>query len=170
MRVYVLGAALLGVCVWGYLQTKKLSESDIQAFYQADAELTVKHDADAQCAALAEDFQGSSVSTVNGRRESQSSISKSLYCEQTHKFFDIMERFKKIAGHDVPVSYGNHVGEPVYSADHRSATVEVGYEYSLLDGKFMHVTGTRQETLVKRKGKVLLLSSDDRSSGTLGPQ
>lgn len=170
MRVYVLGAILAGVCVWGYLQTKKLHDSDIEAFYQADAQLTVNHDADAQCAVLADDFHGSTATTLNGHSESQSSISKNLYCEQTHKFFDIMERFKKIAGHDVPVSYRNNVGEAVYSADHRSATVQVDYEYSLMDGKFMHVTGTRQETLVKRKGKVLLLSSDDRGSGTFGPQ
>jgi hypothetical protein len=170
MRVYVLGAALLAVCTWGYLQTKKLSDSGIESFYQADTETTVHHDADASCALIADDFRGSSSGLINGMAIPQDTIGKAELCGKQKKFFDMLESFKKRVGRDADVSYGMNFDEPVYSADHRSATVHVSYQYSLLGGHLMNINGTRVDTLVKRGGKVLLLASEDHSTGTLGAQ
>jgi len=76
MRGYVLGAALLAVGAWGYLQTKKLSDSGIEAFYQTDAETTGKHYTDASCALLADDFHGSSSGVINGMAVPQRTLGK----------------------------------------------------------------------------------------------
>jgi hypothetical protein len=168
MRGYVLGAALLAVYVWGYLQTRKLTDNGIAAFYQADSETTVHHDADASCALIADDFRGSSSGVMNGTAIPQETIGKSELCGKQKKFFDMLENFRKRVGRDADVSYGMNFNDPVYAADHRSATVNVSYEYTLLGGHLLSIKGTRVDTLVKRGGKVLLLTSEDHSTGTVG--
>lgn len=168
MRVYVLCAVLLAVCGWGYLQTKKLSDSGIATFYQSDADTTGKHDADASCALLADDFRGSTRSTFNGHAIASSAMSRTDYCSVQKQFYDRLAQIESRAGRSIGIDYHTSYGEVAYTPDHRSATVQVTYEYSLLGGKLMHITGTRTDTLVKRDGKVLLTTTDDRSTGTVG--
>src|SRR6187402_2610681 len=168
MRGYVLGAVLLAACGWGYLQTKKLSDGGIEAYYRADAETTFTHDPDASCALIADDFRGSSSGTLNGTAIAQNAIGKTQFCDQQKKFSDVLANFKKRVGRDADVSYATNFDTPVYAADHRSATVRVSYTYSLLGGRLLNITGNRVDTLVKRDGKVLLLATDDHLSGTMG--
>ena len=170
MRVYVLGAALLAVGAWGYLQTKKLSDSGIEAFYQTDAETTGKHYTDASCALLADDFHGSSSGVINGMAMPQRTLGKSEFCDNMKKFSDMLENVEKRLGRKADVAYNTNFTDPTYAADHRSATVHVTYQFTLLGGRLMNVHGTRVDTLVKRNGKVLLLASEDHTNGTIGPQ
>lgn len=170
MKGYLLGAVLLAACAWGYLQTKKLTASGIEAFYQTDAETTGHHYTDASCALLADDFHGSSSGMINGRAVPQRTIGKSEFCDNMKKFSDMLENFEKRSGRSAEASYSTNFTDPTYAADHRSATVNVSYRYSLLGGRLMNVHGTRVDTLVKRNGQVLLLASEDHTSGTIGPQ
>lgn len=168
MKGYVLGAALLAVCAWGYLQTKKLSDSGIEAYYQRDSELTLQHDAEATCALIADDFRGSSSSTLNGTAVPRTTFGKADSCSTQKKIADMLETFKNRLGREPDVSYSVKPDAPVYAADHRSATVHVTYDYSLLHGHLLHLTGTRVDTLVKRDGKVLALATEDHSTVTMG--
>jgi hypothetical protein len=170
MKGYLLGAALLAACAWGYLQTKKLSGSGIEAFYQTDAETTGHHYTDASCALLADDFRGSSSGVINGMAVPQRTIGKSEFCDNMKKFSDTLENFEKRSGRSAEPSYSTDLTDTTYAADHRSATVHVAYQYRLLGGRLMNVHGTRVDTLVKRDGKVLLLATEDHTNGTIGPQ
>lgn len=168
MRGYVFGAVLLVGCGWGYLQTKKLSDSGIEAYYRADAETTFTHDPDASCALIADDFRGSSSGTLNGTAYAKNAIGKTEFCHREKEFSDGFATFKKRSGREADVSYNTNFDKPVYTADHRSATVRVSYTYSLLGGRLLNITGTRVDTLVKRDGKVLLLATEDHLNGTMG--
>jgi len=168
MRAFILGAALVGVCVWGYLQTKKLSDSGIEAFYHADADTTGRHDADAACAMIADDFHADVTGTVNGRSFHKQVVSKADYCATQKDFFTRIEGLEKVMGRSSAVDYNVRFGNQVYAPDHRSATIQVNYDYSLLDGKLMHNTGNRVDTLAKVNGKVLLVAIEDHASGTVG--
>jgi len=166
MKGYVLGAVLLAACGWGYLQTKRLSDSGIEAYYRADAETTFNHDPDASCALIADDFHGSSSGTLNGTAYVTNAVGKAEFCRREKEFSDGFAAFKKRSGREADVSYNTNFDTPVYATDHRSATVRVSYTYSLLGGRLLNLSGTRVDTLVKRDGKVLLLATDDHLSGT----
>lgn len=169
MRTWILAAALLAVAAWGYLQTRKLSDGDVQAFYQAETQAVGTHDADAACALLADEMRADVQGTAAGQALSERGISKPAFCERQKTLFARIDRLEKAAGGSV-TDYHTQFGPPTYSADHRSATVQLRYEYSLMGGNLMRVKGIREDTLVKRKGKVLLVATVDRANATFGPQ
>lgn len=163
MRIYLLGAGLIVLAVWGYVHSRRLSDGAIADFYALDAKSTVDLDADASCALVADDFQGTSISTIRGEAVKQD-LNKAKFCEDMHRAVAILRQAAQAAHTEPNVNYSNQQNRVVFTPDHRGATIDMTYQ---LDIGRMHVSGQRTDKLVKRDGKVFLLGQDDRSEVSL---
>jgi hypothetical protein len=163
MRIYILGALLIVLAGWGYMHARQLSDSAIADFYVMDSKTTAELDVTASCALVADDFHGTSVSQIRGESVRQE-LDKAKYCDDMQKSIARLREAAEAAHVQLNVSYHNQQNSVVYASDHRSATVDVTYQFDI--GR-VHISGKRTDQLVKRDGKVLLVQQDDHNEVSL---
>ncbi|HEX7816648.1 hypothetical protein [Dyella sp.] len=164
MRIFVLAVAVIAALVgWMYWHSLQLGDASIAEFYAMDTKSTVELDATTACALVADDFQGSGVSLVNGQAVRET-MDKAKYCESARNAAERLRSVADAAHTPLSVQYKSHQDSVTYTSDHRGATIEVSYR--VVVGR-MHIDGKRIDQLVKRKGKVLLVGQDDRNTISL---
>ena len=163
MRVYMLGAVLIVLAGWGYMHARQLSDSAIADFYVMDSKTTAELDVAASCALVADDFHGTSVTQVHGETVREE-LDKAKYCDSMQESVTRLREAAEAAHVPLNVSYNNQQNNVAFAADHRSATVDVSYQFTI--GR-IHISGKRTDQLVKRDGKVLLTQQDDHSEMSL---
>lgn len=163
MRIYVLGAVLVLLAGWGYMNSRRLSDSAIADFYVMDSKATADLNVVASCALVADDFHGTSIAQVRGETVREE-LDKTKYCDAMQKSIARLREAAEKAHLPLNVSYNNQQNQVAFAPDHRSATVDVSYQFDI---GHLHISGKRTDRLVKRDGKVMLVQQDDQSEVSL---
>lgn len=155
--------AVLAVVGWYYfIGGRRISEDQISAFYQKQAEATLSRNPEALCGLLADEFEGHSSGVVYGQRVAATQ-NKAQTCESYRQMYGGIAEIGDKLGGIAQLDYQHDIEEVSISADSKSATASVRYNLNVA-GNLMRYRGRSTDTLVRRAGRVLLQRSEEESS------
>lgn len=146
--------AILAVLGWWYFDgSRRMTEADIRASYQADQAAFSQLDAEPLCDRMHADF--ALVQTVNGEARQ---LDKAGTCADLRKSFDAM---KHLGFGSMPFRVETTIEEIALAPDHKSAAVTATAVTRLANMTLMRTHGT--ERLIRRMGHIRSLGGESRT-------
>jgi hypothetical protein len=140
-------------------QMSKLDEEIVYAYYQDNINATRRFDARAICSMYDKNFRAVDISR-SPQGESRIAMNRKQACDATRESFEILKKVVKETRAEPDFKYT--IESVTISLDRKQATVRM--RASMRIGKDFAVNTTGTETLVRRMGRVLSLSSDTKST------
>ncbi|MGL4409911.1 MAG: hypothetical protein ACRCTU_16130 [Zoogloea sp.] len=164
MKKPLLVVLALGAAWWYFVGGRKLDETKVRDFYQAQEVATFKREPETLCGLLAKDFHGKYTYSTNipghPREDEQN---KAEGCEGYRQMYANFAELGDKMGGMLTMEYNYTLYSIKIAPDHKSATVDVGYLMNA-GGALINIRARATETLIRRNGKVLLQRSEGSSS------
>lgn len=150
LTLLLLILAVVGGC--GFIGNSTISDEDVRAFYQKYDEETLKRNPQGLCDLLADEYQSSKAGSKSAPRDKRQS------CDRIEAIFDDIEKMGEKMDGIMQLEAGHEISKLDISTDNKMATVEIFSSFDV-GGSFMNWRDKYTDTLIKRRGKVLLLKS-----------
>ncbi len=161
MTKIVLLVVLLAVGGWFWHDRNTLTPQKVEQFYDRQEHALLSRDAKALCELLADDLSGTStVATITGRVTEE--LTKKTACESHEQMMKAVRDIGSSMGGIAQLDYNSRVDNVSIAANKRSA--QVTHRYALaVAGRMMHISGTSQDTVGMRMGRMVLIHSEGNS-------
>jgi hypothetical protein len=152
-------AVLAGLGWWYFDGSRRLSEDDIRAAYQADLEAMQRFDADSLCARMSEDFAGEETAR-QGDEVQQTHYDKKSLCARIRQSLTGMQQISASTRSRMGLEITLEVTSIELSTNRKEATVETVSTMRLGDMTLARDRTT--EHLIRRNGRILSTGGDSR--------
>jgi hypothetical protein len=160
MKKFLLLAMVAGAGWWYFIGSRTITEPEVVRFYQDLEAATLSRNPEALCALLADDFHSVGTVDMGGRRNTLSQ-DKAQACEAYADMYKNFELLGDKMGGTLQLDSSYELKSVAIQPDGKSAIVD--YSSSLdVAGTIMNMRSRSTDTLVRRNGKVLMLSSDGK--------
>lgn len=157
MKKLLIAVLVAGLAGWYFVGDRKLSEQQVSAFYAELQRATLERKPDAICALLAEEFRSEATITV-GTVTRTDENDKSHTCDAYRNLYATWETLGEKMGGLLQLDANHTVHSISISPDGQSATVDISTSLDVA-GSLMSMRSRSTDTLVRRKGKVVMLRS-----------
>ena len=149
---------------WYFIGGRTLSDPLVNDFYRDLEIATLERKPEALCAMLADDFESVGIMTV-GDQTQTGNQNKVQTCEGYQTLYESWEKLGEKMGGILQLDSKYTIHNISISPDHKAATVDMSSSLDI-GGSIMNLSARSTDTLVRRNGKVLMLSSV--AKGTAG--
>lgn len=165
-KILIVAIFLVGA-LWYWHERTTLSERKVLAYYDQIGEVLEAREPEGVCKLLAEDYQGSDSSSFGEEQGAERLFDRTQACSATREMF---ARFNDGADKNMSsllnFKYSYKVNSIQLSPDKKSATVDINYSLAT-SGNFMQIEAHSIDTLIRKKGKTLLLRSKSETVVTV---
>ncbi len=163
---WVLTVLVAGIGAWYFLVgSRYISEADVRAQYQNEANWLDEGQHDKICAAFDEQYVGH-VASVTAAGRVLEETNKAQSCAALETFFVTLKKLNDKVGGGVVTNSDVTLEKVVISPDRRTATVSVRSEVRVGTEKMlmMKMSSEGTDTLIKRHGSVYRLRAEGKTS------
>jgi hypothetical protein len=162
-KLLIVAIAAVGAW-WFFVGGRTLTETQARAFYSDMERATLSRKPEELCKMLASDFSSGGTLAVGGMKVTQPTTQgKEDTCEGYRALYASWEKIGDKMGGVLQLDSHYEIHSVKLSADKKSATVDISSSLDVA-GSIMNMRARTTDTLVRRNGKVLLLSSEGVSS------
>lgn len=159
---------LLAICVagglyWYFVESRTLSQSNIEGFYAQYDQAVINMDAEKLCDMLTVDYEGVTTFPGGGKANEQRE-GKTEACDSFDGLKDAQRTLRKV-GRGAISSQREIYGFDL-TKNKQEATVDMRYSINM--GGLVDVTMLGTDTLVRKNGKVMIKHSEARPIGRSG--
>lgn len=157
MKKLILLAILAGLAWWYVDYSRRMTEADIRASYEADMDATRRFDGDFLCARMSDDFAGSETSRQDGN-DAEERLDKAGQCQRIKRSIEAMQQVSVATGGRLALKIDYEIKNIELSSDRKRATVQ-----TVSTAKLGDMTLARDRTtdhLIRRNGRILSIASE----------
>ena len=143
---------------WYFIGGRTISEENVRAFYQQQTHAMLSRDPELLCALLDDDFTTTGTIAAAGNI-GQDSADKPETCEAYRNMYQNFADLGEKMGGMLQLGYFYDIHAIDISDDKKTATVEVSYRLDV-GGSLMNIRSNATEVLIRKNGKMLMLSSE----------
>lgn len=151
---------------WFFVGGRKLTEEQVNDFYQDVTRATLSRRPEDLCALLAPEFKTTGTVSAAGQQKTES-MDKAQTCDGYTKLYAAWDQLGEKMGGTLQLEYGSTIHSITIAPDHKSATVDVSTTLDV-GGSIMKIRSRSTDVLIRRAGKVLMLRSDGTGSIAAG--
>jgi hypothetical protein len=169
MRPLILFLILVATAGWWYfVGGRKLDEDLVRDYYRQSQSATLKHDHEALCGMLSDNFASTAQVAMGPQRAvGHDSADKAKTCESWRDLFASWERIGDKLGGELQLEAEHEIHSIEFAADRKSAVVDIVTRLDVA-GSIMNIRTRSKDVLIRRNGRVLMMRSDGSGSITSG--
>jgi hypothetical protein len=162
MKKLVLVILIAGAAWWYFIGGRKLSEEKVVAFYRTQEAATLDRKPDVLCSLLADDFTTTGTVAIGGTQRTATQ-NKTEVCDAYQELYATFEKLGDQMGGMLQLDSRYEIHSIEISADGKTATVDISTSLDVA-GSIMNMRAHTTDTLIRKNGSVLLVSSDGTGS------
>lgn len=162
-KLLVIAIAAIGAW-WYFIGGRTITEVQARNFYSDMERATLSRKPDELCKLLASDFSSEGTMVMGGVKVAQPvAQNKDETCEGYRALYASWDMLGDRMGGILQLDSHYEIHSVKLSADKKSVTVDISTSLDVA-GSIMNIRSRTTDTLIRRNGKVLLLSSDGQVS------
>lgn len=157
MKKLILLAILAGLAWWYFDHSRRMTEADIRASYEADVDAMRRFDSGFLCARMSDDYAGSETSRQDDTEEH---FDKAVQCQRIKQSIAAMQQLSVATGGRLALKIDYEIKAIELSPDRKRADVQ-----SVSTAKLGDMTIGRDRSidhLIRRNGRILSVASEAR--------
>jgi hypothetical protein len=166
MKYILLVALIAGAGWWYFIGGRQLTEEQVKEFYRNLETAALDRKPEDLCALLADDFTASGTVAIGGWRLAASE-NKAQSCQAYKDLYASWEKLGEKLGGELQLDTKYEIHSIDISRDGKTAAVDYSSSLDVADN-LTNIRSRSTDTLIRRNGKVLMLSSKGTGSVSSG--
>ncbi|WP_201314505.1 hypothetical protein [Dyella sp. EPa41] len=157
MKKLILLAILAGLAWWYFDHSRRMTDADIRASYEADMDAMRRFDGEFLCMRMSDDYAGSETSRQD---DTEAHFDKAGQCQRIKQSIAAMQQLSVATGGRLALKIDYEIKSIELSPDRKRAEVQTTSSATLGD-----MTIARDRTtdhLIRRNGRILSIASEAR--------
>ena len=166
MKLLIAIVVIAGAAWWFIIGNSKISETQVNEYYQSIEDATLDRKPEDICSLLADDFTDEEAVTISGQQEAISQ-NKAQTCDAHRNLYETIDKLGEKMDGILQLDSNYKIHSITISNDQKTATVDISSSLDVA-GSIMNFRSRSTDTLVLRNGKVLMLRSEGNSFVSAG--